>query len=63
MKKLLFSILAALLAFPALAQPRLEKAIFAAGCFWCTEAAFQDLPGVVSAVSGYTGGTTRNPTY
>ncbi len=47
----------------ALAQPKLEKAIFAAGCFWCTEAAFQDLPGVVSAVSGYDGGTVQNPTY
>jgi peptide-methionine (S)-S-oxide reductase len=40
-----------------------EKAIFAAGCFWCTEAAFQDVPGVISAVSGYTGGHTKNPTY
>ncbi len=40
-----------------------EKAIFAAGCFWCTEAAFQDVPGVISAVSGYTGGHTQNPTY
>ncbi len=47
----------------ALAQPKLEKAIFAAGCFWCTEAAFQDLPGVVSAVSGYDGGMVKNPTY
>src|SRR5690348_14100689 len=65
MKKSVLVVLATLLALPAFAQqPRkLEKAIFAAGCFWCTEAAFQDLPGVVSAVSGYTGGTTRNPTY
>src|SRR5690242_6573445 len=63
MKRFLFSILVTLLALPALAQPKLEKAIFAAGCFWCTEAAFQDIPGVVSAVSGYTGGTTKNPTY
>ncbi|HEX8170803.1 MAG TPA: peptide-methionine (S)-S-oxide reductase MsrA [Thermoanaerobaculia bacterium] len=42
---------------------RLEKATFAAGCFWCAEAAFQDLPGVVSVVSGYTGGTRPHPTY
>lgn len=65
MKKSVLVVLATLLALPAFAQqPRkLEKAIFAAGCFWCTEAAFQDLPGVVSAVSGYTGGTTKNPTY
>jgi peptide-methionine (S)-S-oxide reductase len=49
---------------PALARAAsLEKAIFAAGCFWCTEAAFQDVPGVVSAVSGYTGGKVDNPTY
>ena len=54
-----------LLFFPAISfsQGKVEKAIFAAGCFWCTEAAFQDLPGVVSAVSGYTGGTVPNPTY
>ena len=50
------------LAFPVHAQ-KTEKAIFAAGCFWCTEAAFQDVPGVISAVSGYDGGTQPNPTY
>ena len=52
----------ALVAAPVQAQ-KTEKAIFAAGCFWCTEAAFQDVPGVISAVSGYTGGTVKNPTY
>src|SRR5437868_11023756 len=52
----------ALVAGPVHAQ-KTEKAIFAAGCFWCTEAAFQDIPGVVSAVSGYTGGTVKNPSY
>jgi peptide-methionine (S)-S-oxide reductase len=40
-----------------------DKAIFSGGCFWCVEAAFQDLPGVSSAVSGFTGGTLQNPTY
>ena len=40
-----------------------EKAIFAAGCFWCTEEAFEHVPGVISAVSGYTGGTMKNPSY
>ena len=50
------------LAAPALAAPN-EKAIFAGGCFWCEESAFEDLPGVVSAVSGYTGGRTTDPTY
>ena len=40
-----------------------EKAIFAAGCFWGVEAAFHQVPGVLDAVSGYTGGTTQNPSY
>jgi methionine-S-sulfoxide reductase len=40
-----------------------ETAIFAGGCFWCTEADFEKVPGVTGAVSGYTGGTTANPTY
>jgi peptide-methionine (S)-S-oxide reductase len=52
----------ALLAGSAQAQKQ-EKAIFAAGCFWCTEEAFEKVPGVVSAVSGYTGGTVKNPSY
>lgn len=41
----------------------LAKATFAGGCFWCVEEAFEKLPGVVSAVSGYIGGRTANPTY
>ncbi|HEY0626157.1 MAG TPA: peptide-methionine (S)-S-oxide reductase MsrA [Allosphingosinicella sp.] len=49
---------------PASASPqRTETAIFAGGCFWCTEADFEKLPGVVGALSGYTGGRTANPTY
>ena len=40
-----------------------EKAILAGGCFWCTEQALDTFPGVISAVSGYTGGQTKNPTY
>ena len=43
--------------------PGLEKATFGAGCFWCVEAVFQELKGVESVVSGYTGGQPENPTY
>jgi len=42
---------------------QLEKATFGAGCFWCVEAVFERLNGVQSVVSGYSGGTKRNPTY
>ncbi|GAB4400972.1 MAG: peptide-methionine (S)-S-oxide reductase MsrA [Rhodoferax sp.] len=41
----------------------LESAVFAGGCFWCTEADFDKVPGVVATISGYTGGTTANPNY
>ena len=40
-----------------------EIAVFGGGCFWCTEAVFGELRGVVSVVSGYAGGHTENPTY
>ena len=39
------------------------SAVFAGGCFWCVEADFEKLPGVIEAVSGYTGGHTESPTY
>lgn len=38
-------------------------AVFGGGCFWCTEAVFQSLKGVIGAEPGYTGGTTESPTY
>lgn len=41
----------------------LEKATFAGGCFWCMEHAFDQVEGVVSVTSGYTGGGKKNPTY
>jgi peptide-methionine (S)-S-oxide reductase len=41
----------------------LETATFGAGCFWCVEAVFQQLEGVKTVVSGYTGGKVENPTY
>ena len=40
-----------------------KTAIFAGGCFWCMEAAFDEVPGVTETVSGYAGGTKPNPTY
>ncbi len=42
---------------------KLETAIFAGGCFWCTEAVFQRLNGVEEVASGYTGGNIKNPAY
>jgi peptide-methionine (S)-S-oxide reductase len=51
----------ALIAEPASAA--LKTAVFAGGCFWSMEKAFESLPGVSSAVSGYAGGTMKNPTY
>ncbi|MEH6408186.1 MAG: peptide-methionine (S)-S-oxide reductase MsrA, partial [Leeuwenhoekiella sp.] len=54
----------------ALAQPvqtkmvdGFKRAYFASGCFWCAEAIFESLKGVKEAVSGYSGGTEKNPTY
>jgi peptide-methionine (S)-S-oxide reductase len=40
-----------------------QTAVFGGGCFWCTEAAFQDLQGVASAVPGYAGGQVAHPSY
>jgi peptide-methionine (S)-S-oxide reductase len=60
--------LCATLAAPAVAQSTTEKpkqavATFAGGCFWCVEADFDKVKGVISTTSGYTGGTAANPTY
>ena len=52
---------------PAHAQqkipPGYEIAIFAGGCFWCMEPPYDEIPGVISTTSGYTGGHKKNPTY
>ena len=41
----------------------IEKITLGAGCFWCVEAVYQELDGVISATSGYMGGLTKNPSY
>jgi peptide-methionine (S)-S-oxide reductase len=64
-----FPILLAILAFTGAVnaqtapKPSLEKATFAGGCFWCMEPPYDALPGVVSTISGYMGGSKANPTY
>ncbi len=44
-------------------QEGLKKAYFASGCFWCVEAIYESLVGVKTVTSGYSGGSTKNPTY
>jgi peptide-methionine (S)-S-oxide reductase len=46
-----------------MSNEKTEVAVFGGGCFWCTEAVFDELRGVRSVVSGYAGGKTKNPTY
>ncbi|TBR18322.1 MAG: peptide-methionine (S)-S-oxide reductase [Chitinophagaceae bacterium] len=68
-KKNLLLLFASLIANSCVfAQPKqrtmtTETANFGTGCFWCTEAIFKELNGVVSVQSGYAGGLTKNPTY
>ena len=60
---LLAGVLFVLLVTGSASASNVEKAIFAGGCFWCMEAPFDKLPGVVSVSAGYTGGHKKNPTY
>jgi peptide-methionine (S)-S-oxide reductase len=46
-----------------MSDAKTQVAVFGGGCFWCTEAVFDELRGVTSVVSGYAGGTVKNPTY
>ncbi|MDR3602995.1 MAG: peptide-methionine (R)-S-oxide reductase MsrB [Syntrophaceae bacterium] len=57
------SVLAVLLGATVSAQSSYEKATFAGGCFWCMQPPFEKLDGVISVVSGYTGGTEKDPNY
>src|SRR6476620_4638293 len=59
----LLTLLALVVPPSAAGQTATAKATFAGGCFWCMEEAFEKVPGVVSVVSGYTDGRTRNPGY
>ena len=52
-----------LLALTGAAAAKTEKAIVAGGCFWCVESDFDSVPGVKGVVSGYSGGSSANPTY
>jgi peptide-methionine (S)-S-oxide reductase len=56
-------LLALLLLAPAAAAAETATATFAGGCFWCMEPPFEELAGVVSVTSGYTGGTKESPSY
>ena len=63
MKKFL-SIIFFIISSSSLANsPNFEKAYFAGGCFWCMEESFENILGVSKVISGYSGGTTENPTY
>lgn len=55
------AIAALIIAAPAQAKP--QTAVFAGGCYWCMEHDMKAIPGVTAVMSGFTGGTTKNPTY
>ena len=62
MKRLLLAALTATMFTPTV-QAAEKTAIFAGGCFWCIEKDFEHVKGVIDVVSGYTGGSLKNPTY
>lgn len=65
MSRAILSLCGALVLAPFMnaSEPKLESLVLGGGCFWCTEAAYEILPGVKSVVSGYAGGKEPNPTY
>ena len=63
MKKFLSIIFLLLSSISFANSPNFERAYFAGGCFWCMEESFENILGVSKVISGYSGGTTENPTY
>lgn len=63
LKQLLWLTLGVIMTTNANAETKLEQATLGGGCFWCMEKPFEDLYGVKSVTSGYSGGETENPTY
>ncbi len=63
MKKLISIIFFLISSISFANSPNFEKAYFAGGCFWCMEESFENILGVSKVISGYSGGTTENPTY
>ena len=63
MPRLIAALLIALLALPNAAWAGQSTAVFAGGCFWCLEHDLEKLPGVLEAISGYSGGKVERPTY
>ena len=63
MKKLLSIIFFLISSISFANSPNFERAYFAGGCFWCMEESFENILGVSKVISGYSGGTTENPTY
>jgi peptide-methionine (S)-S-oxide reductase len=63
MKSHVIAVLGWLFFSMSIAQSKTESLVLGGGCFWCTEAAYEILPGVKDVVSGYAGGKESNPTY
>ena len=63
MKNFFFIFLILLTSSKILNAQNLSKAYFAGGCFWCMEESFEKINGVTEVISGYSGGTTKNPSY
>ena len=63
MKKIFACILLVFLTSKSAMAKNINEAYFAGGCFWCMEESFEKFEGVLEVVSGYSGGSTENPTY